>query len=123
MKKFIKFPVDLPISQAVIHSNWNVMDLAGLVWINEEWIVPEGIEKQTKLIMEEAKDTLEADGFTLNDIVKARIFMADLNDFDKMNEVYWGYFENWNYPARFALWVNELPLWALIEIEFTAVKN
>ncbi len=122
MKKIFPFAVpELPISQAILHDAKYTMEICGVVGIDPitnnlaVWI-----ERQTECIMNEIKETLKKVGWNMKNIVKVRIFLSDLNDFDIVNEIYASYFEG-NYPARFALQVAALPLDARIEIECSAV--
>ena len=124
MKIVFPFAVpELPISQAVLHDAKYTMEICGVVGIDPEtddlalWV-----ERQTECIMNEIRDTLAQVGWNMQNIVKVRIFLADLADFDTVNIIYASYF-NWDYPTRFALQVAALPLGAAIEIECTAVGD
>ncbi len=81
------------------------------------------IEAQTRATMDEIKKTLKVNWWTMDNIVKARVFLVDMNDYEIMNKVYAEYFPNWYFPTRFWLAVVELPAWALVEIECTAVGD
>ena len=61
-------------------------------------------------------------GMTMRDVVKTTIFLADMNDFKAVNEVYAGYFDDVA-PARSAVAVAELPKGARIEIEAIAISE
>jgi len=79
------------------------------------------IEEQTKNTMEGLRDTLKMAGATLDDVIKATIFLRDAKDFRKMNEVYRTFFNN-EYPARSTI-VTELVIpEILVEIECIAYK-
>jgi 2-iminobutanoate/2-iminopropanoate deaminase len=78
--------------------------------------IPEGIEAQTKQTLENVKAVLEAGGSCLKNAVKLLIFIKDINDFTKMNEVYSQFFTE-NYPARSCVEVSRIPKNALIEID------
>lgn len=77
------------------------------------------IESQTKQTVENVRAILTAAGMTLNDIVKVSVFLKDMIDFKKMNEVYSSYFQS-NPPARTTVQA-QLPMsdW-LIEIDVVA---
>lgn len=123
MKKVFPFPVDLPIAQAVLHDAKYTMEICGVVWIDPETDeLAVGVERQTECIMNEIKETLEKTGWDMQNITKARIFLANLDDFDIVNKIYASYF-NGEYPTRFALQVAALPLDAAIEIECVAVGD
>jgi len=78
------------------------------------------IEDQTRQVLENVKAVLEAAGSTMADVVKATVFLQDMNDFAKMNEVYAKYFPT-PYPARAAVQVARLPRDVKVEIEVVAV--
>jgi len=82
---------------------------------------PEGIAAQTAQALENMKAILAEKGMTLDNVVKTTVFLADLNDFVAMNEVYGKYFAQ-PYPARSAIQVAKLPKNAPLEIECIAVK-
>jgi 2-iminobutanoate/2-iminopropanoate deaminase len=65
---------------------------------------------------------LDAAGFSLNEVVKCSIFLADFNDFQRMNAVYATFFED-TPPARETVQVSRLPMDAMIEISCIAVKS
>lgn len=79
------------------------------------------IKVATKQSMENVKAILEAAGTSLENVVKASIFLKDLNDFAAVNEVYGTYFTE-NPPARSCVQVAKLPKDAVIEIEVIATK-
>lgn len=125
MKKIIK--TDLcpkaigPYSQAVIAGNF--MFASGQIGIDPEkgCIVDGGIEPQTKRVMENVKNLLDAAGFKLEDVIKANIFITDMNNFNAVNNVYGEYFKK-DEPARSCVEIKALPKGALIEIEVIACK-
>ena len=78
-----------------------------------------GIKEQTRQSLLNVKAILEEAGLTMNDVVKTRVFMADMNDFADMNAVYAEFFSE-PYPARSAVAVKTLPKGALVEIEVVA---
>ncbi len=82
-------------------------------------LVEGGIKEQTKQALENLKAVLEAGGSSLNKVVKCTVFLADMNDFAAMNEVYAQYFTQ-NPPARSAFQVVRLPKDARVEIEAVA---
>jgi 2-iminobutanoate/2-iminopropanoate deaminase len=77
------------------------------------------IRQQTERVFENIKGILEAAGANLHHVVKATVFLKDLNDFSAMNEVYARYFTSAP-PARSTVQVSRLPKDALVEIEVTA---
>lgn len=82
----------------------------------------EDITSQAKQSLENVKAVLEAAGCTMNDVVRCGIFLKDMNDFAKVNEVYAQYF-NEHKPARSCVEVARLPKDVLIEIEAIAYKK
>jgi reactive intermediate/imine deaminase len=83
-------------------------------------VVPGGIEAETRQTMENIKRTLEAVGSSMDKVVKCTVMMADMREWDRMNEVYRTYFAAGRLPARSALGANGLALGARVEIECIA---
>ena len=81
-----------------------------------------GIKEQTRQSILNAQAILESAGLTLANVVKTTVFLADMNDFAAMNEVYASFFQA-PYPARSAVAVKTLPKGAMVEIECIAVNN
>lgn len=67
-------------------------------------------------------NVLNEAGYTMNDVVKTVVFLADLNDFVAVNEVYESFFAK-PYPARSCVQVAKLPKGALVEIEVIGIKE
>lgn len=82
----------------------------------------ETIEEQTKQSLENVKAILEAEGLSMDKVVKTTVFLSDMNNFTKMNEVYKTYFTI-NLPARSAVQAARLPKDALVEIEAIAYSE
>jgi 2-iminobutanoate/2-iminopropanoate deaminase len=85
-------------------------------------VVPGGIKEQTERTIENLKAILEAGGSSLDQVVKATVFLKDLNDFSAMNSVYASYFatDGESSPARTTVEVSRLPRNLLVEIEVVA---
>ena len=79
----------------------------------------EGIENQTHQIMKNIEAVLAASRVSLENIVKTTIFLVDMEDYAKVNELYGSYFPV-HKPARSCVAVKSLPKNALIEIEVIA---
>ena len=79
------------------------------------------IEKQTERVLENLKAVIEAAGTSMGNVVKTTVFLADMNDFTKMNEIYARYFTGDMLPSRSTIQVSALPKGALIEIEAVAL--
>jgi 2-iminobutanoate/2-iminopropanoate deaminase len=82
--------------------------------------VSEGVAEQTEQVLKNLAAVLDAAGATLNSVVKTSVFLADMNDFAAMNEVYGRYFSE-NKPARATVQAARLPRDARVEIECIAV--
>ena len=82
-------------------------------------MVSEDFEQQTVQVFENLKAVMAAAGGTLNDMVKVNIFLTDLSNFAKVNEVMARYFEQ-PYPARAAIEISALPRGAQVEIDGVA---
>lgn len=80
-----------------------------------------GVKEQTIQSFQNVKAILEEAGFSINDVVKTTVFLADIADFAAMNEIYASQFEG-DFPARSAVAVKTLPKNALVEVEVIAVK-
>jgi 2-iminobutanoate/2-iminopropanoate deaminase len=82
-------------------------------------LIDGGIGAQTRQCLTNLTTVLEAAGLALGDVLKANVYLTDMDDFAAMNEVYAGWWEP-PYPARTTVAVAALPLGARIEIEFVA---
>jgi 2-iminobutanoate/2-iminopropanoate deaminase len=85
-------------------------------------IVPGGIEPETRRTLENIKAILEEAGSGMDRVVSTFVFMTDLNDFSKMNEIYAGYFKD-HPPGRTTVEVKSLPAGAHVEITVTALAD
>jgi 2-iminobutanoate/2-iminopropanoate deaminase len=92
---------------------------AGLDPITGE-LVDGGIEAQTRQVLTNLKNVLEAADSGLNYAIKTTVFLKDMNDFLKMNAVYSEFFTE-NPPARSTIAAAALPKGALVEIEVVAL--
>lgn len=84
--------------------------------------LPEGVEAQTKQSLENLKTILEGTGSGFDYVVKTTIFLADIADFGKVNEIYAQYFAK-EVPARSCVEAANLPKGGLVEIEAIAVEK
>jgi 2-iminobutanoate/2-iminopropanoate deaminase len=78
-----------------------------------------GIEKETVQTLENVKAILEADGFTLEHVVKTTVYLASMEDFGTVNKIYEQYFSK-SKPARACIQAGKLPKGALVEIDVVA---
>jgi 2-iminobutanoate/2-iminopropanoate deaminase len=109
-----------PYSQAIIAGDTVYVAGQGPFNPSTREIVSGGIEEQTARTLENIKAILEAAGASMDDVVKVNVYLADLGDFAKMNEVYKRYLKE-DYPARATVGVKLLGTMQ-IEIECVAVK-
>lgn len=84
-------------------------------------IVAGGITEQATRVLENINGLLRSQGLTFGNVVKATVFLSDMNNFAAMNEVYAKYFAK-DFPARSTVQVARLPKDALVEIEVTAAR-
>ncbi len=107
-----------PYSQGVIANGF--LFLSGQIPINPktgELVV--GIEKETIQVLENISILLQEAGCSFNSVVKTSVFLKDMGDFSKMNEIYSQYFKE-PYPAREAVQVAKLPKDVSVEISVIA---
>ncbi len=111
-----------PYSQATCSGNF--IFTSGQLPINPATgkIEEEDIEKQAQQSLENIKAILTQAGSGMDQILKTTVYLKDIEDFGKVNEIYKGFFSEGNYPARTAFEVGALPMGAGIEIEAVAVK-
>lgn len=84
--------------------------------------VPGGVEEQTEQVLRNLSAVLEEAGSSLGEVVKTTVFLADMNDFALMNEVYGRYFSE-HAPARATVQAARLPRDARVEIEVIALEK
>ena len=84
-------------------------------------MVEGGIEVQTARVLDNLQAILTAAGASLADVVKTTVYLKDMGDFARVNEVYARYFAK-DCPARVCVAVSDLPKGALVEIDVVAVR-
>ena len=124
MKKIIstdKAPQAIgPYSQAV--ETGNLVFCSGQIPLTAEGNLIEGdISEQTKQVMKNLKAVLQAAGLGLDNIVKATIYLTDINNFQTVNKIYGQYFED-EPPARAVIQAGALPKGVEIEIEAVSAR-
>ncbi|GGG24561.1 RidA family protein [Paenibacillus abyssi] len=82
-------------------------------------VVEGGVEEQTHQVFRNLQAVLAAEGATLSDVVKATVFIKDMNQFGVINSIYAAYFGD-HKPARSTVEVARLPKDVLVEIELIA---
>lgn len=111
-----------PYSQGI--NVGNMYFFSGQIPLNPETGEIEGttIEEQTHQVMKNIKVVLEEMGLDYRHIVKTTIFMSDLSEFDRLNEVYGSYLEE-PYPARSCVQIARLPKDVKVEIECIVIDT
>ena len=84
-------------------------------------VASDNVTEQAHQTIKNVRAILEAAGLTLDNVVKATVFIKNMNDFDAINEVYASYFQK-PYPARSCVEVARLPRDVLVEIEVVASR-
>ena len=109
-----------PYSQAVEIDN--LVFASGQIALNPATgEMPEGIEAQSHQALKNAQAVIEASGAKWENVIKTTVFITNIDDFGKVNEIYATYFKQ-PYPARSCVEVSKLPKGALIEVEVIATK-
>ena len=85
-------------------------------------LVPGGIQAETRQVLSNIQNILEAAGSSMKNVLKTTVFLRDLNDFAAMNAVYAEFFSE-NPPARSTVEVAGLPKGVAVEIEVVAVLD
>lgn len=85
-------------------------------------LVPGGIQAETRQVLTNIKNVLEAAGSSLEQVVKTTVFLRDIGDFAQMNAVYAEFFPQ-NHPARTTVQVVAVPRGGAVEIEVVAVAS
>lgn len=106
-----------PYSQAIIANN--MVYASGQLGIGEDGNLKDTVVEQAEQSIKNIIEVLKAAGTTIDNVVKTTVFLADINDFNAVNEVYGKYFTE-PYPARSAVQVANLPKAAKVEIEVIA---
>ena len=125
MTKKIIFTTDAPApigpyNQAILIGN--TLYTSGQIVLNPETMELVLDDIETEQVMENLKAVLIAAGMTFENVVKTTIFIADMNDFSKINSVYGTYFNEETAPARETVQVACLPKNVNIEISMIAIQ-
>lgn len=108
-----------PFSHAAEMDGW--VFVTGQLPFNVAHKYPEGIEAQTRQVMENLKRVLDGCSLGLEHVVSARVYLARFEeDYEAMNRVYAGYFETGKLPARTCVGVAALARGARVEIDLIA---
>lgn len=123
-KRAIGYEEGQPFSPAVEFGN--TIYFSGSLGLNEEVLSmvegPARVQEETRLIMEGFRERFEEMGIGFEDVVKATVYITNLDYYDALNEVYVEYFPQ-DAPARAAVEVSDLVADAMVEISFIAVRQ
>lgn len=113
-------PSRAPISPAIVVGD--LVFTSGQIGIDPKTgqMAPGGLEAEAEQVLKNLAAVLDAAGSSISHVVKATVFLADMNDYAAMNEIYRRHFSK-DFPARSAVQVAKLPANARIEIEAVAL--
>lgn len=111
-----------PYNQAILSKG--TLYISGQIPLDPQTgeLITGDIRKETKQSMENLKAILIEAGMTFEHVVKASIFLSDMNQFSEVNEVYGSYFNAETAPARETVEVANLPKFVNVEISMIAIK-
>lgn len=115
-------PTNLPFSELVIvddtlYLSGQIGNKPGTLELAEG-----GITGQSKQVMDNIRTSLEAHGYSLNNLVKCTVMLADISQWGDFNNVYKTYFAEGKFPARAAFGANGLAIGALVEVDCIGAK-
>lgn len=116
------YPAGVPLAEAVRVGD--TLYLSGQIGIRPGTLtlVPGGIREEAKQTLTNIRTTLEAHGYTMKDVVKCTVMLADISKWGEFNEVYKTFFSE-PYPARSALGASGLAVGAQVEVDCIAVAG
>ncbi len=124
-----KFVVSTKAAPAAIGPYSQAIEVNGVIYtsgmipvIPETGEVVEGIEAQARQALSNVRALLESQGSGMEHIIKTTVFIKNMDDFAKVNEVYASFFKS-DFPARSCVEVARLPKDVLIEVEAIALKT
>ncbi len=111
-----------PYSQAVLTND--ILYISGQIAIDPvtQTYEPNGIEEETTQVMKNLDSILKAADMSFSDVIKTSIFLADMNDFAKVNAIYSLHFSK-DFPARETVEVSVLPKNSKVEISMVAIAS
>ena len=111
-----------PYNQAVLMNN--TLYLSGQIPLIPETmeLVEDDIKKETQRVMQNLEAVLDAAEMNFENVIKTSIFLSDMDNFGKVNEIYASYFNNETAPARETVAVKTLPKSVRVEISMIAAK-
>jgi 2-iminobutanoate/2-iminopropanoate deaminase len=115
-------PTTLPFSEAVqvggtLYLSGQIGNIPGSLKL-----APGGIKAESKQVLDNIKTSLEAHGYSLDDVVKCTAMLSDMSEWAAFNDVYKTYFKDGKFPARSAFGATALAFNARIELECIAAK-
>ena len=112
-----------PYSQAILTNN--TLFISGQVALdpNNGDMINSSIEEETIQVMNNLKAILNEVGFDFSNVIKSTIYLSDMNNFSKVNEVYGSFFNKDYVPSRVTVEVSRLPKDANVEIDMIASQN
>jgi len=124
MKKEVKSS-DVPASPNILSQAIDVDGLvftSGQIHMNTEFkLVGKTMEEKARKVMENLGSVLKAAGLDFTNVIKATVYVTDMKEYSKFNDVYITYFKA-PMPAREVVCVKELPLGASVEVSLVAKK-
>ena len=116
------YPPKVPLAEAVRIDK--TLLLSGQIGIRPGTLtlVPGGIKEEARQTMENIKTTLEAHGYSMRDLVKCTVMLADIAKWGEFNDVYKTYFTD-RFPARSAMGVAGLAIGAQVEVDCIAYRD
>jgi reactive intermediate/imine deaminase len=116
------YPAGVPLAEAVRVGD--TLYLSGQIGIQPGTLklVPGGIREEARQTMNNIKTSLEAHGYSMADVVKCTVMLADISKWGEFNDVYKTFFTG-HFPARSAMGVSGLALGAQVEVECIAVAS
>jgi len=125
MQRTIAAPVDVigPYSAAVQIGGF--LFVSGQIGIDQEtgMLVNGNIEQETRQVLDNLRRILQSKQYDSSHVASTTVYLRDMDDYQRMNLIYGGYFEEGNYPARATVEVSNLPRGANLEISIIAYKS
>ena len=115
-------PTTLPFSEIVVVGN--ILFLSGQIGNvpGSLKLAEGGIKGETKQVMDNIKTSLETNGYSMTNLVKCTVMLADIKEWGDFNTIYKTYFEEGKFPARAAFGANGLALGAKVEVDCLGAK-
>ena len=113
-----------PYNQAILINSW--LYCSGQIALDpntNKMIKDQGIELETKQVLQNLIEVLKAGGASTSDVVKTTIYLVNLKDFEKVNTIYSEVFGEGTSPARACIQVSALPKGGNIEIDCVAITK